>query len=108
MSLSIEQFMPVSEKPADLRKAIERQGLWIGGQNETNRIHWAEIVALKGAHAEERRDRMARDELILTTLESIKLQIARVETGSRLAVVVGRVAFAIAGLLVAAKAAGMF
>jgi len=99
--------MPKSEHPADLAAAQRLQALWIERQGRTNESHWSEIRELKEATAEEKRDRMTRDELLLGMVEAIKGQVAEIAHGAKLAVMVGRFAFAVAGLIVAAKAAGI-
>jgi hypothetical protein len=104
---SAAQFMPASEHPADLAQAQRLQALWIERQSQTNAVHWSEIVELKQSGAEEKRDRVTRDELLLTTVQTIQRKVDEIAYGSRLAVIIGRALFAIAGLIVAAKAAGL-
>jgi hypothetical protein len=106
-TMSAAQFMPKTEQPADIAAAQRLQALWIERQGQTNQAHWQEIHGVKEAQKIERRDRMQRDELILTMLQNIQTRVDKVFHASRLAVIVGQAAFAIAGLLVAAKAAGI-
>lgn len=104
---SAAQFMPASEHPADLAKAQRLQALWIERQSQASDMHWSEIVELQQSAAEEKRDRITRDELLLTTVQAIQRKVDEIAYGSRLAVIIGRALFAVAGLTVAAKAAGL-
>jgi len=105
--MSAAQFMPKTEHPHDIAEAVRTQALWIERQNQTNATHWGEINRLETDCGHCRGDRRLEGQLPMAAIEDLKKRVTEIQAGTKMSVIVGRAAFALAGLLVAAYAAGM-
>lgn len=106
--LSAAKFMPATEHPAELAKAIRLQAVWIEGQGKTNQAHWEKIRELESDCANCRNDRRLADEFVMARLNQIDMHLQELRSDKRWTVLVVRGLFAVATLLIAAKAAGVF
>lgn len=104
---SAEHFIPVNDSPDSRRRAFERVALWISGQNRTNAAHWDRITENERTCAECRQDRRQIEALIVTRLDVIEKNVTAITSIGKWTVLGGRLLFALAGLLIAARAAGI-
>jgi hypothetical protein len=105
--MSAAQFIPSTNAPEDVRRAFERAALWIERQGDTNKTHWGKIGELERDCSECRNDRRQIDELVTRRLAHIDETMTEIRVSQKWILWLGRIAFGLASLYVAAHAAGV-
>lgn len=105
--LSAEQFLPAAKSLDAHHKSLEMQAMWITRQNDTNRTHWEKICENSKECQDCRADRRLVEAMLVQRLDRLQTTIDKMSGGAFWITSAGRFLLAVAGLLIAAKAAGV-
>ena len=94
---STASLLAGSASPEELRRALGQQALWIERQKTHNESTHARLTAVEGHFAD-----------IVERLDAIALELVTAKTQRALWSMIAKASLALASLVVAAKAAGLF
>jgi tetrahydromethanopterin S-methyltransferase subunit G len=66
-----QRLLPVSDEPAEIRRAVQAQAVWLDRQDGVNQTHWGKLTELEGECKDCRGDRRQEVEFIRTRFDDI-------------------------------------
>ncbi len=66
-----QRLLPVSDEPAEIRRAVQAQAVWLDRQDGVNQTHWGKLTELEGECKDCRGDRRQEVEFIRERFEDV-------------------------------------